>query len=157
VVVNPLPGWLAEATASAVVVRPDDIDAEAQGNLWSFSLSAEQAAAVSAAQVEDFIRSIAEARARWLTAAGAGPMLLYCWHDEQAGQLRLSLVSTNHGRLPFGCEVVPAGELGAVVRSFLASPDLDGVPWSELPALLGDEEAGDVPPYLLPVWIAQVP
>jgi hypothetical protein len=83
-------------------------------------------------------------------------MLMYCWHDEQAGQLRLSLVSASHGRLPFGCEVAPVEDLGAVVRSFLGSPYLGGIDWSELRPSAADEVADDSPPYVLPVWIAPV-
>ncbi len=154
---NPLPGWLAEVAAAAVVVRPDDINAEAHGNLCSFSLSPEQAAAVSAAEVVEFVWAIAEARGRWLAAHGSGPMLLYCWHDEQAGQLRLSLVSASHGRLPFGCEVAPVKDLVAVVQTFLGSPYLGCIPWSELHPLAAGEVSSEPPPYVLPVWIAPVP
>jgi hypothetical protein len=157
VVVNPLPGWLAEVTTDAVVVCPDDLDAEACGNMWSFSFLPEQAAAVSEAKVVEFLQAIAAARGRSLAAQGTGPMLLYCWNDQQAGQLRLSLVSASHGRLPFGCEVVPVEDLGAVVRSFLGSPHLGGIPWSELRPLTTNEVASKPFPHVLPVWIARVP
>ena len=48
---NPFPEWLAEVAADAVIVDPGDIAAEARGNLWSFSLSAEEAAVVTVADV----------------------------------------------------------------------------------------------------------
>jgi hypothetical protein len=147
---------LAEVAADAIVVRLDDIDAEAHGNMWSFSFSPEQTAAIRVAEVVEFIQAIAAARGRWLAAHPSGPMLMYCWHDEQAGQLRLSLVSASHGRLPFGCEVAPVEDLGAVVRSFLGSPYLAGIPWSELPPLAADEVANEPPPFVLPVWIVPV-
>jgi hypothetical protein len=156
-VANPLPGWLADVTADAVVIRPDNINAEGEGNFWSFSLSPEQATVVSVAEVVEFIRAIVAARGQWLAANGARPMLLYCWHDEQACQLRLSLVSASHGRLPFGCEVAPVEDLGAVAKSFLRSSTLGGIPWSEFRPLASDEVAGEPPPYVLSVWIAPVP
>ena len=84
-------------------------------------------------------------------------MLLYCWHDEQAGQFRLSLVSASHGKLPFGCEVAPVEDLGAIIRSFLASPYLGGIPWADLRPLASGELARDPLTYVLPVWVVRVP
>jgi hypothetical protein len=118
---NPFPEWLAEVAADAVVVRPDDVTAEARCNLWTFGLSAEQRAAVTVAEVEEFVRAVVAARGRWLAARGAGPMRFYCWHDAQAGQLRFSLVSAGAAPLPFGCPIEPVSVLRAVVRDFLAA------------------------------------
>lgn len=129
---NPFPEWLAEVATDAVVVRPDDIGAEARCNLWTFSLSPEQAAAVSVADVEQFAAGVAEARRAWLEARGAGPMLLYWWQDSQAGQLRFSLVSAVHGRLPFDCEVVPAVSFRSVATDWLSSPLLHGISSADL-------------------------
>lgn len=154
---NPLPGWLAEIAADSVAVHADNIGIEASANMWSISLSPEQTEAVSAAEVEEFVRAIAVARGKWLAAHGKGPMTLYCWHDEQAGQLRFSLVSASHGRVPFGCEVVPVEDLAAVVRGFLDSPYLSGIPWSDL-RLLTTDDVEDIPPlYQLLVWQTSVP
>lgn len=135
---NPFPEWLAEVAADGVVVCPDDMIAEARGNLWCFGLDDEQRAAVAAAEVEGFVRAVAAARGRWLVERGAGPMRYYCWHDAQAGQLRLSLVSAGPGPLPFGCPVDLAAELDGVVRDFIGAVDV-------------------VPPAPLPVWVAVVP
>jgi hypothetical protein len=118
---NPFPEWLREVAADAVVVRPDDLTAEARGNLWTFGLSAEQRAAVTPAEVEEFVGAVAAARGRWLAARGAGPMRFYCWHDAQAGQLRLSLVSAGDTPLPFGCLIEPVSVLSPVVRDFLGA------------------------------------
>ncbi len=127
-VANPFPGWLAEVSADAVVVRPDDTTAEARGNLWTFGLDEDQRAAIGPAEVEAFVRAVAAARGRWLAERGSGPMRFYCWHDAQAGQLRLSLVSASGAGLPFVCPVEPVSVLGAVAQGFLAvgavaSPD----------------------------------
>ena len=153
---NPFPEWLAEVAADAVVIRPDDIDAEARGNLWSFALSPEQAAAVAVADVEAYAAGVAEGRQAWLAARGAGPMVLYWWHDAQAGQLRFSLVSAAHGRLPFGCAVVPADSLAAVVSDWLGSPALHGIPWGELRPLAPDD-VPEPPSLVLPVWSVVLP
>lgn len=136
--VNPFPEWLTEVAADAVVIRPDDMIAEARGNMWTFGLDDEQRAAVTPAEIEEFVRAVAAARSRSLAERGAGPMRFYCWHDAQAGQLRLSLVSAGSEPLPFGCLVEPAAELSRVVQDFLE-------------AVVAD------PPAQLPVWVAVVP
>lgn len=134
---NPFPAWLAEVAADAVVVRPDDITAEARGNLWTFGLDDEQRAVVTPDEVEEFVRVIARARGQWLAERGAGPMRFYCWHDTQARQLRFSLVSAEQVALPFACPVATTADLAAVVRDFL-----------------GTVVAVPVP---LPVWVATLP
>lgn len=154
---NPFPGWLADVVADAVVVRPDDIDAEARGNLWSFALMPEQCAAISVADVEAFAVAVADGRWEWLVAHDAGPMVLYWWHDTQAGQLRFSLVSAAHNRLPFGCQVSSALCLSEVVRGWLGSPHRHGVSWSELQSLASGEATPESPLLVLPVWSVQLP
>jgi hypothetical protein len=56
-------------------------------------------------------------------------MLLYCWHDGQADQLRLSLVSMSHGQLPFSGSIERVADLSLVVQAFLDSAE----PRSPLP------------------------
>ena len=73
---NPFPEWLPEVAADAVIVDPGDIAAEARGNQWSFSLTAEEAAVVTVADVEAFATGVADARRAWLAARGGGPMVL---------------------------------------------------------------------------------
>ena len=121
VATNPFPAWLTEVAADAITVWPDDATAEARGNLWTFGLNAEQREVVTPIEVEEFVRAVAAARGRWLAARRAGAMRFYCWHDAQAGQLRLSLVSAGSSPLPFGCAVEPVSVLGAVVRDFLGA------------------------------------
>lgn len=149
---NPFREWLAEVGTDAVVVRPDDITAEARGNLWSFSLSPEQLAVTSVVDVEVFAVGVAEGRRAWLAARRSGPMVLYWWHDVQAGQLRFSLVSAVHGCLPFGGEVVAAASFAAVASDWLRSQHLHGIAWSELQPLSPDGVAPEAPPVALPVW-----
>ena len=136
--VNPFPEWLAEVAADTIVIRPDAINAEAQGNLWTFALDPEQRAAVTPADVEEFVRAVAAARGRALAERGGTAMWFYCWHDMQAGQLRLSLISAAHGRLPFAGEVERVSDLRVVARGFLGS----GL---------------EAPPIPLPVWVLELP
>jgi hypothetical protein len=154
-VLNPFIEWSAEVASDPVVVRPDNIRAEAKGNLWSFSLSPEQAAAVTVATVLRFAEQVILARRAWLTARNAGEMVLYWWHDAQAGQLRFSMVSAVHGALPFGCKTTQASSHESVIEDWLRSSYLHGIPFSELEPSAAD----DVEPTLAPlsVWSQTVP
>jgi hypothetical protein len=62
---NPFPEWLPEVAADAVRIDPADISAEARGNQWSFSLTPEEAAAVSVADVTP-AADFREIAAAWL-------------------------------------------------------------------------------------------
>ena len=97
---NPFPDWLAEVAADGMIVDPGDIAREARENQWSFSLTAEMAVSVTIADLETFAAGVADVRRHWLSARRSAPMMLYWWHDGQAGQLRFSLVSAAHARLP---------------------------------------------------------
>ena len=148
---SPFLEWLPEVAADEVIIEPFDIVAEARGNLWSFSVTSAQAAALRPAHVASFVRSVAEARSRQLSARGLKAMHFYCWHDEQVAQLRLSLVSAVHGRLPFTCSIEPVADLESVVASFLDSPYHDGIPLA-----VGPEVAND-PDRALLVWVLRLP
>lgn len=147
---NPFIDWLTEVAADPVLVCPEDIAAEASGNLWSFSLSADQATAVCVTDVVQFAENVTDARRAWLAGREGEPMLIYWWHDDQAGQLRFSLVSAVHGHLPFRCKVVPAPGLESIAQQWLSSPHLHSIPWSELSPLSAHEAEPPKPP--LSVW-----
>lgn len=63
---NPFLRLLPEVPTDGIVVRPEDITAEARGNLWSFGLDDDQRVALTPAAIEEFVRSVAAARGRWL-------------------------------------------------------------------------------------------
>ena len=85
-------------------------------------------------------------------------MVLYWWHDRQAGQLRFSLVSAAHGRLPFGARVVPAPSVRAIAEDWLSSPHRDGIPWAETrPLTPGEAERNRAASPDLPVWSVRLP
>lgn len=109
-----LEDWFQFAVEDALVIDPDCINAEAIGNMCTFSQADRSAPAPKA--VADWIRRVAAHRA---TQLHGNPMTLYCWHDAQARQLRISVVSTSHRRLPFGCVHVKTLDIGAVVREII--------------------------------------
>lgn len=153
---KPFSERLRDVLADAIVMRPDDIAAEAHGNQSSFSLSRAEAAGISVAEVEAFAVEVANGRRAWLAARGADPMILYWWHDSQAGQLRCSLVSVSHRRLPFGCRTMQVPHFSDIAADWLGSQHLDGIPLDELD-LSVSSEAVDPTPSLLPFWSTRLP
>ncbi len=122
--------WLADVRADEVVIDPFDINVEARGNLWTFG----PLTGADLSAWRGFADGVVAAREGRLRSAGerVGAMKFYCWHDQQAGQLRVSLVSSSHGRLPFGAETVEA-KLESVIQSLLGPPHEPYVPlqvWS---------------------------
>ena len=87
------------------------MDAEANGNLWSFAPSPEQVALVSIADVVRFAGQVVDARRAWLAARKAGVDGALLVARRPSGQLRFSLVLAVHGHLPFACKVVAAYSL----------------------------------------------
>jgi hypothetical protein len=162
---NPFPKWLSEVVADKIVIALDDINTEAQGNMWSFSLTPEQAAVIAPDQIEAFVQEVVAARGKQLSALGSESMLFYCWHDEMAAQLRFSLVSTSHAILPFSRPIERVADLDSVVRAFLISLNRAVLPWSEFKDVthlrqtkleqLGEQNAQSKPP--LRVWSQEVP
>jgi len=93
--------WLQQAAGDAIVIDGEDMLHEARSNLWAFSPREDQHAGLDAESVAWFVATVADSRQAALRAQGLPAMTFYCWHDGQARQLRFSLVSSAHGRLPF--------------------------------------------------------
>lgn len=143
----PFPAWFKDVVTEKLIVEPKDIDIECQANMWSVSLSPEQAKIVSIENVKDFILQVKLAYIDQLCAQGypEGSMCFYCWHDEQAGRLRFSLVSASHKYLPFPCKLRGVEDIEAIVGDWLICCNLHGTDWEE-------EDA----PYVLPIWSVQI-
>ena len=151
---DPLRRWYAEIISQEVVVSPNDIGAEASGNLRALSLTPQEAASLAAQDVNSTVNVAIAALAEQLAARDTGPMLFYCWHDDQAAQLCFSLVSAAHHCLPFRCEVNRVADVETIVAAFLASHYHGGIPWAEL-SETGPMEV-DTPRTALPVWVVPV-
>jgi len=152
---NPFIDWLPDVVNDEITICVDDIEAEARGNLWTFTVSMDQVAATTVSDVIWFAEQVIEARRASLIARNAGPMVIYWWHDSLAGQLRLSLVSILHDRLPFACATVAAPNLVAVIEDWLGSPYMQGIPWSELSSPVPSDSAPTPKP--IRVWTIKVP
>ncbi|WP_036043359.1 hypothetical protein [Leptospira alstonii] len=78
-------------------------------------------------------------------------MLFYVWFDEQAGQLRLNLISAEHNVPPFGTEIKPIA-LDEIITDFLSSKYLEGIPLSEFSSGNFESEAKETPRLILKVY-----
>jgi len=143
-----------------------DLLREARGNLRVFSTSQAEAATLQLQDVIQALHNVATTREQQLLEqhGNTHPMVFYCWVDEQAGQLRFSLVSAFHQKLPFSCTVKIVEQLADVVSAFLHSPYLNGISMSEFGETLA---AGQQAPlaadmaeaanFVLDVWTTRLP
>jgi hypothetical protein len=158
----PFNDWLPDVAADPIFIdsAPAGLGEEARRNMWAFSISSEQAEAVSAPAVVEFVMEVARARSKQLSDLPLGPhaTAFYCWFDEQACQLRFSLVSASHGQLPFGATVKLVEDLCHLADRFVRSDYHDGIPWSEISDCSDeDEKPQSVNEYVVEVWTITVP
>ncbi|WP_312586759.1 hypothetical protein [Comamonas terrigena] len=140
------------AEDDAIVVDLDDIHHEALANMWSFSPDDDAASDLRPEDVAHFVGQVLEARRRRLVAEGYAAMLFYCWHDAQTRQLRFSLVSAAHGRLPFRIalqhEATPMAIAERIVHGDWCNPQ-----WGQA----SDNDMADDAVPCLSVFVAQLP
>ncbi|WP_052140590.1 hypothetical protein [Janthinobacterium lividum] len=143
--------WFSMAKDDAVEIDPDDINHEAMTNMWSFSPTDEETPQIHAADIVAFIEELIAARSSALVGE---EMLFYCWHDAQCRQLRFSLVSRSHGRLPFRSEVRETQDL-SLIADRVVNGDWRNEDFMQAPSEEGDEQ--EQAPFILPVFVAPVP
>ncbi|WP_258000761.1 hypothetical protein [Janthinobacterium sp. ROICE36] len=143
--------WFAMAKDDAVEIDPDDINHEATTNMWRFSPTDEETPQIHAAEIVEFIGQVIAARSSALVGED---MLFYCWHDAQCRQLRYSLVSRSHGRLPFRCALRETQDLALIVDRVVNGD------WRNAHDMQDATEQGDEQepaPFVLPVFVVPVP
>ncbi|OEZ50766.1 hypothetical protein JAB1_18840 [Janthinobacterium sp. MP5059B] len=143
--------WFSMAKDDAVEIDPDNINHEALTNMWSFSPTDEETPQIHAADIVAFIGQVIAARSSALVGE---EMLFYCWHDAQCRQLRFSLVSRSHGRLPFRCELRETQDL-SLIADRVVNGDWRNEDFMQAPSEEGD--AQEQAPFILPVFVAPVP
>ncbi|MEG1116041.1 MAG: hypothetical protein RSE46_13490 [Janthinobacterium sp.] len=139
------------AKDDAVEINPDDINQEARTNMWRFSPTDEETPQIHAADIVELIGELIAARRN---ALASKQMLFYCWHDAQCRQLRFSLVSRSHGRLPFRCELRETQDL-ALIADRVVNGDWRNEHYMQEPSEEGD--AQEPAPFILPVFVVPVP
>ncbi|MDR3157538.1 MAG: hypothetical protein LBU11_00695 [Zoogloeaceae bacterium] len=108
--------WLEIVRADEeITVCPEDINHEAVSNLYCFSPGEEEDPEINTSAVQNFLRLVIENRKELLQKIKGPQMLFYCWHDAQCRQLRFSMVSASHDRLPFGCPLRRTDDLQEIV------------------------------------------
>jgi hypothetical protein len=150
--------WLAKVAADQITVDSSNIDKESHSNHWSFSISSAEAAVCDSLGIEQFITSVIDCRCASLLAQNAElkSMLFYCWHDEMASQIRFSMISASHDRMPFGGTIQIEPELSQITASFLHSLHHDGIPFSELVECDFDTSPKESP-RIQKVWTKLIP
>ena len=143
--------WFAMAKDDAVEIDPDDINHEARTNMRSFSPTDEETPQIEAADIVAFIGEVIAARG---SAVKGEDMLFYCWHDAQCRQLRFSLVSRSHGRLPFRCALQETQDL-ALIADRVVNGDWRNEDFMQAPSEEGDEQ--EAAPFVLTVFVAPLP
>ncbi|MFE3448934.1 hypothetical protein ACFXJ8_08335 [Nonomuraea sp. NPDC059194] len=89
-------------------------------------------------------------------ASSGSPLTFYAWHDEQAGQLRLSMSRACPDALPFGGSYRPDTEPTAVAESISADVLPGVVLWEDLRSDSTEDEVDMVPfpVYVVPLGAA---
>jgi hypothetical protein len=124
---------------------------EARENLATFSMGdASELDAVAEAILAAGIRL----RARFATSRT--PITFYVWYDEQAGQLRLSVVSTGADELPFGGKYRIVQELDPIIRCIKSDAAPGFISWNDLEEVRGDDDEVDVVPPPFPVFVVPI-
>jgi hypothetical protein len=128
--------WLADVVGDHIVIHPSARHEEAHANCWSFSMSSSDASQLSPGDLVAFVEAVVASRSAKLIDLGCSKrtMEFYCWFDEQACQLRFSLVSWSSLGLPFECRVRPVPTVLSIVDRFRRSLYHDGIPMNHLVA-----------------------
>ncbi len=144
--------WLSLLDGEVVYVDANDVKLEAVTNMCCFCPTDAESLLLSGPLVRRFVEDCLQRRLQRIVSQQLPPMKFYCWHDFQARQLRLSMVSSSHGYLPFGCTVVETADLGAVIKQVV---DLD---WKNPNHFCDPVEPGDdeSTPFVLTVFVTEL-
>jgi hypothetical protein len=109
----------------------DAIDQEIANNTWSISVSNELVTQLSVKDFIVFFGEVISNRRKQINFCNKD-MLFYVWFDWQAAQLRFSLISDYHSKLPFSCEIETIVNLEPIIEEFLSFSYHDGLPTEEI-------------------------
>lgn len=148
--------WLNDVVSDEIVIDRDDINKEGNSNLWGFSFSDEEIRmqGLTLQEAKDFIQEVVRARKarRAALRLPAGSLIFYCWVDFLLGQLRFSLVSASHGRLPFGARLQAVDDAEVILESWLKIYLLPAIP----PEDDFEEEEAEDEEWTVEVWSTPV-
>ena len=128
---EPLNEWIEDVLNDEIIIS-SDVREEAQKNLWSFSLSFDEAEKLGNNDLILFINKIIKDRTAKLKHINQ-EMIFYLWHDEVAGKLCFSLIKFNtEFKLPFNIHINITNNITDIINDFLTSNYLEGIPKEEL-------------------------
>jgi hypothetical protein len=151
-----------EALDDPIVVgsTADDLNREIKANTWWLSVPDDIRATMSRNDVARFLEALMRDRSAQIRRMKATHgMIFYVWFDELAAQLRFSLISDVHERLPFGCSIRLLLSPDTIIDAFLQSGG-GYLPWADFvepdpsTSLELDEAADD---YTLDVYSVRIP
>ena len=136
----------------------DDLSQEIRTNTWHISMSAKERASASREELLNFFSDVMNNRRQQIQDSHSDHgMWFYVWHDQQASQLRFSLISDFHTHLPFGATTAPE-TLETIIDEFLTSND--HIPFSalDMQAYNAEEQKpeDDISTFVLPVLKVQL-
>ena len=93
--------YIEELNADFSLLQSVEVSEEAGENMYTFGVSEELLQEWGIDSVAAFLTEVSNLYA----ALCKSQMLFYSWFDEMASQIRLSAISIQHGKLPFGCDI----------------------------------------------------
>ena len=93
-----LNNWLSELRDEISIIESTELNKEAHENMYTFTISEHNFKEWGLDSIQKFIL---DCRDLYISHKPNIPMKFYSWFDEQAGQLRISMVSSSHNKLPF--------------------------------------------------------
>ncbi|WP_422380249.1 hypothetical protein [Marinicellulosiphila megalodicopiae] len=103
-----------------VIINSTELNNEAHENMYTFGISERDIKDWGTESINQFI---IECRDLYLSKKPNIPMIFYSWFDNQAGQLRISMVSSSHNKLPFGSRIQEC-ELGEMLDNIYGTEDI---------------------------------
>lgn len=133
----------------------DDLEEEIYQNTVYLGASDEDRATLTVDDFERYFNAVIENRRTQLTASPINHgMLFYLWHDDQAGQLRFSLVSDLHEKLPFGAKLNIIHTPRTIIEDFLSGSSIIG--WNELVYTGEPVEEEPQPEFILDIYVVKL-
>jgi hypothetical protein len=151
--------WLEMVKDVDITIDEDDINEEAVKNWWSFSPTEEEEEGITAEAVAEFVQAVIENCREVLAEPPPDPMFFYCWHDFVDRTLNFSLVSTSHGRLPFGSIIVETDDLLLITTRVVMLDWLHPAYYTPADPEKDEEdgEKDEEKPFILPVFVTRLP
>lgn len=111
----------------------DELSKEIENNHWSIGIDSGTAKLIDINDLRLFLREVVSNRIEQLEISNKNiDLLFYLWFDEQAGNLNFNFINSKHSRLPFGANLEFVDSIDLILKDFLDSDYLDGIPFNEL-------------------------